>query len=182
MHTKQIKDRYLNLCSQLRTTARTSLTSLMKITCEQLTSLLQPFSHQHTSYSRAQYAVLQHLGVQKVHVAIGFSMGGQQAYYWAVMYPDFVEKYASRLSTTSTIRPHPLAATYPFVDRRVPVLTTNGMLSPAQYYVCVVENYASASFIEGSKSALLASKDFNNGHYTSPPQHGLRAFARVYCA
>lgn len=44
--------------------------------------------------SRAQYTVLQFLGVQKVHVAIGFSMGGQQAYHWAVIYPDYVEKYA----------------------------------------------------------------------------------------
>lgn len=29
---------------------------------------------------------------------------------------------------------------------------------------------------------MLASKDFNDGHYTSPPQHGIRAFARVYSA
>ena len=28
--------------------------------------------------SRAQYAVLQHLGIQKVYAVVGFSMGGQQ--------------------------------------------------------------------------------------------------------
>ena len=38
------------------------------------------------------------------------------------------------------------------------------------------------SFLEGPKAALVSSKDFENGHYQEPPQHGIRAFARVYCA
>ncbi|TFK92706.1 homoserine O-acetyltransferase [Polyporus arcularius HHB13444] len=43
---------------------------------------------------RAQYAVLtKELNVKKVYCVIGFSMGGQQAYYWPVVYPDFVEKF-----------------------------------------------------------------------------------------
>lgn len=43
---------------------------------------------------RAQHAVLtKKLGVKKVFCVIGFSMGAQQAYYWPVMYPDFVERY-----------------------------------------------------------------------------------------
>jgi hypothetical protein len=29
---------------------------------------------------------------------------------------------------------------------------------------------------------MLASKDFDDGHYKSTPQHGIRAFARVYSA
>ena len=29
---------------------------------------------------------------------------------------------------------------------------------------------------------MLASKDFADGHYTSTPYHGIRAFGRVYCA
>jgi homoserine O-acetyltransferase len=29
---------------------------------------------------------------------------------------------------------------------------------------------------------MLASKDFDDGHYQSTPQHGIRAFARVYSA
>lgn len=40
----------------------------------------------------AQYALLQHLRVQQLDVVVGFSMGGQQAYYWAAMYPDFVKQ------------------------------------------------------------------------------------------
>lgn len=49
----------------------------------------------HSSYnslhSRTQYAVLtKGLGVKKLFCVVGFSMGGQQAYYWPVVYPDFV--------------------------------------------------------------------------------------------
>jgi homoserine O-acetyltransferase len=33
------------------------------------------------------------LGVKKLHAYIGFSMGGQQAYHIAVLYPDFVERF-----------------------------------------------------------------------------------------
>jgi homoserine O-acetyltransferase len=40
----------------------------------------------------------------------------------------------------------------------------------------------SGSFLEGPKAALVASKDFKDGHYHEPPQHGIRAFARVYSA
>ena len=39
-----------------------------------------------------------------------------------------------------------------------------------------------SSFLEGPKAALVASKDFDNGHYKSVPQHGIRAFGRVYSA
>jgi hypothetical protein len=39
-----------------------------------------------------------------------------------------------------------------------------------------------SSFLEGPKAALVASKDFDNGHYKTTPQHGLRAFGRVYSA
>ncbi|KAI0779487.1 homoserine O-acetyltransferase [Fomes fomentarius] len=43
---------------------------------------------------RAQYAVLTTvLGIKKVLCVIGFSMGAQQAYYWPVVYPDFVDKF-----------------------------------------------------------------------------------------
>jgi len=42
---------------------------------------------------RAQYTLLtHHLKFNHLDVMTGFSMGGQQAYYWACMYPDFVRK------------------------------------------------------------------------------------------
>ncbi|KAJ3557866.1 hypothetical protein NM688_g1238 [Phlebia brevispora] len=42
---------------------------------------------------RAQYNVItKGLNISRIFCVIGFSMGGQQAYYWATMYPDFVER------------------------------------------------------------------------------------------
>ncbi|EJD03323.1 alpha/beta-hydrolase, partial [Fomitiporia mediterranea MF3/22] len=95
---------------------------------------------------RAQHAVLtKKLGIQKLYCVVGFSMGGQQAYHWATMYPDFVE--------------------------RIVVICSSARTSP--HNKC---------FLEGPKAALVASKDFDNGHYKTPPEHGIRAFARVYSA
>ncbi|KAH7926732.1 alpha beta hydrolase fold protein [Leucogyrophana mollusca] len=95
---------------------------------------------------RAQYTVLtEKLGIKKVFCAIGFSMGGQQAYYWPVMYPDYVERY-------------------------IPVC---GSARTSPHNKC---------FLEGPKAALKASKDFQDGHYTTTPQHGIRAFGRAYSA
>ncbi|KAF2084249.1 homoserine acetyltransferase [Saccharata proteae CBS 121410] len=39
-----------------------------------------------------QHDLCQHLGVKKLKAYIGFSMGGQQAYHMAALYPDFVER------------------------------------------------------------------------------------------
>ncbi|KAF9054119.1 homoserine O-acetyltransferase [Panaeolus papilionaceus] len=102
----------------------------------------------HISYEDnigAQYAVLQKLGIKKVFAVVGFSMGGQQAYYWPVVYPDVVERYVSICGSART----------------------------SMHNKC---------FLEGPKAALVNSKDFLDGHYTSPPQHGLRAFGRAYSA
>ncbi|KAF9479577.1 alpha/beta-hydrolase [Pholiota conissans] len=94
---------------------------------------------------RAQYAVLQKLGVKKVFAVVGFSMGAQQAYYWPVVYPDYVERYVAICGSART----------------------------SMHNKC---------FLEGPKAALTASKDFENGHYKTPPNHGIRAFGRAYSA
>ncbi|KAF8903440.1 homoserine acetyltransferase [Gymnopilus junonius] len=94
---------------------------------------------------RAQYAVLQKLGIKKVFAVVGFSMGGQQAYYWPVVYPDYVERYVSICGSART-------------------------------------SVHNKCFLEGPKAALTASKDFENGHYKSEPEHGIRAFGRAYSA
>ena len=40
----------------------------------------------------AQHSLLtNHLSISSLDAVIGFSMGGQQAYYWACMYPNFVK-------------------------------------------------------------------------------------------
>ena len=35
-------------------------------------------------------------------------------------------------------------------------------------------------FLEGVKAALTSDQNWKGGHYTSPPEAGLKAFARVY--
>ncbi|KAF7799746.1 hypothetical protein EIP86_010988 [Pleurotus ostreatoroseus] len=55
---------------------------------------------------RAQYNVLtKELGVSKIFCVLGVSMGGQQAFHWATLYPDFVERFASICSAART-SPH----------------------------------------------------------------------------
>ncbi|KAL6308214.1 homoserine O-acetyltransferase [Sparassis latifolia] len=55
---------------------------------------------------RAQYAVLtKKLGIKKIYCVVGFSMGGQQAYHWPVIYPDFVERFVAICSSART-SPH----------------------------------------------------------------------------
>ncbi len=41
---------------------------------------------------RLQKALLDHLGIAKVHAVIGGSMGGQQAIQWAVSHPETIER------------------------------------------------------------------------------------------
>ena len=54
----------------------------------------------------AQYQLLtQHLGIKELEAVIGFSMGGQQAYHWAVMYPDFMKRVVPICSSART-SPH----------------------------------------------------------------------------
>ncbi|KAL0575740.1 tyrosyl-tRNA synthetase [Marasmius crinis-equi] len=96
---------------------------------------------------RAQYAVLtKALDVREVFCVIGFSMGGQQAYHWPVIYPEFVKRQKYLFAADISERASPW------------------------------------SFLEGPKAALVASKDFEDGHYKTPPEHGVRAFGRVYSA
>ncbi|KAJ3556026.1 hypothetical protein NM688_g2255 [Phlebia brevispora] len=94
----------------------------------------------------AQYKVLTEvLKVRSVLCVIGFSMGGQQTYYWATMYPQYIQSFVCICGSART-SPH------------------------------------NKCFLEGPKAALVASRDFQFGHYTSPPEAGIRAFGRVYSA
>ncbi|OJD32456.1 homoserine acetyltransferase [Diplodia corticola] len=51
---------------------------------------------------RLQHALCHSLGVTKLALYIGFSMGGQQAYHMAALYPDFVERIAVLCSSART--------------------------------------------------------------------------------
>ena len=41
---------------------------------------------------RHQHRLLSGMGISSVHAVVGISMGGMQAYEWAVQYPDFMDK------------------------------------------------------------------------------------------
>jgi homoserine O-acetyltransferase len=93
---------------------------------------------------RCQHRLLrEHLGVERVALATGWSMGAVQSYQWAVDYPDYV---ASLLPFCGAARCSP--------HNRV--------------------------FIEGVRAALRADPVFADGHYTTKPVAGLKAFGRVY--
>lgn len=51
---------------------------------------------------RLQHALCQALGIKKLAAYIGFSMGGQQAYHMATIYPDFVERAVVIASSART--------------------------------------------------------------------------------
>ncbi|KAL8824073.1 MAG: hypothetical protein Q9191_005320 [Dirinaria sp. TL-2023a] len=98
---------------------------------------------------RSQYELLTaHLGIKQLDAVLGFSMAGQQSYYWACMYPDFMK---NAIAICGSAR-------------------TSG------------HNYA---FLEGPKAALEHSSAYAEGKYREKaidPAHGIRAFARAYCA
>ena len=56
---------------------------------------------------RAQKRLLDHLGVRRLRLVIGGSIGGQQALEWAVEFPDFVEKTVP-VAATNAIGPQGL--------------------------------------------------------------------------
>jgi homoserine acetyltransferase len=67
-----------------------------------------PFSGKHfpfVSYKDnidVQVALAKSLGVKKLYAYIGFSMGGQQAYHIAALYPDYVERFACIAGSAKT--------------------------------------------------------------------------------
>ena len=66
----------------------------------------------HTDNVALQARLLrEQLGVERVQLALGWSMGGQQAYHWAAMYPDAVERIAVICGAARTA-PH----TYVFLE------------------------------------------------------------------
>lgn len=54
---------------------------------------------------RAQHALLtRHIGVDRLDVVVGFSMGGQCTYHWTLMYPDMVPNAVIMCSSARTSR------------------------------------------------------------------------------
>lgn len=68
------------------------------------------------------------LGVERVALAIGWSMGGQQAYHWASLYPQMVERLAVICGAARTT-PH----TYVFLEGMRAALTADAAWEEGAY-------------------------------------------------
>ena len=88
------------------------------------------------------HLIVEHWGIEKLAMVAGASMGAQQAFQWAVSYPERVERIAPWVGAAQTT-PHTFLVT---------------------------ESWA---------TALKMDPAWNGGHYSQPPELGLRALARV---
>ena len=138
--------------------------------------------------------VTEHFGLKSLDAVIGFSMGGQQAYYWAVMHGSGEE---------------------PFVKNVVPICGSAKTSGHSEYFdrlsvgssdeiefttlrrneieadcLNVLSNSADLktdyAFLEGPIAALTTSYDYDGGKYRknglTTPVQGMRAFGRAYAA
>lgn len=60
------------------------------------------FYFTHLDNIRAQKHLLDSLGIEKLALVYGWSMGAQQAYHWGALYPDRVERIAAICGTAKT--------------------------------------------------------------------------------
>ena len=112
---------------------------------------------------RAQHLLLtSHLGVHDLEAVVGFSMGAQQAYHWAVMYPGMVKRIVAICGSART-SPH----NYAFLEGPVAALTNS-----IDY---VAWRQFKARQADGEQ---FKSKDWEKLR----PERGLKAFGRAYCA
>ncbi|EXJ94737.1 hypothetical protein A1O1_03134 [Capronia coronata CBS 617.96] len=111
---------------------------------------------------RAQHQLLtKHLGITSLEAVIGFSMGGQQAYHWAVMYPEFTKRIVAICSSARTSLHN-----YAFLEGPVTALT-----SSIDYVAwrAMKEKKARGEPVGANLQDVV-------------PKRGLRAFARAYAA
>lgn len=77
----------------------------------------------------AQHRLLtEHLGVRRIRLVVGFSMGAQQAYQWAASYPDIVDAIAPICGSART-SPH----NHLFLEGIKAALTADGAFAEGWY-------------------------------------------------
>lgn len=110
----------------------------------------------------AQYQLLtQHLGVKGLEAVIGFSMGGQQVYHWAVMYPDFVKRAVPICSSART-SPH----NYAFLEGPI-----NALINSIDYIA-----------FKAMQQKVASGEDVGPNLKEVKPKRGLFALTRAYGA
>ena len=110
----------------------------------------------------AQYALLMEgLGVKELEAVVGFSMGGQQAYHWGVMYPDYVKRVVSICSSARTSLHN-----YAFLEGPIAALS-----SSIDYIAW-----------KAMKAKVAGGEDVGANLKEVTPKQGLKAFGRGYGA
>ncbi len=56
----------------------------------------------HYDNVRAQFALIESLGIEQLALVYGWSMGAQQGYHWGALYPDRVQRLAALCGTAKT--------------------------------------------------------------------------------
>lgn len=111
---------------------------------------------------RVQYDMLTNgLGVKQLEAVVGFSMGGQQAYHWAVMYPDFVKRIVG-ICTSARTSGH----NYAFLEGPIAAMTSS-------------IDYVAWKQV---KAKLAEGVDVGQHLKEVKPKKGLAAWARTYAA
>jgi homoserine O-acetyltransferase/O-succinyltransferase len=77
----------------------------------------------------AQRRLLDHLGIERVELALGFSMGAQQAWEWGVRFPERVRRLAVFAGTAQTT-PHGTLV----VEAAAEALRTGGLAAHARFW------------------------------------------------
>jgi homoserine acetyltransferase len=121
-----------------------------------------PGEQRYEDVIRSQYYLLtEGLGVRLLEAVVGFSMGGQQAYYWSVLYPDYVKRIVG-ICTSSRTSGH----NYAFLEGPITALSNS-------------IDYVAWSQIKAKKEAGEVIEGALN---EVRPTNGLQAFGRAYSA
>lgn len=111
---------------------------------------------------RAQHALLtEHFKITSLEAVVGFSMGGQQAYHWGVMYPAFVRRVVAICSSARTSLHN-----YAFLEGPIAALTSS---------IDYIAWTAMKAKVARGETVGVNLKEV-------VPKRGLRAFARAYGA
>jgi homoserine acetyltransferase len=112
----------------------------------------------------AQQTLLKSLGIEEIEAVIGFSMGGQQAWYWGVMFggsgSGIRTKRIVPIASSAATSPH----NYTFLEGPIGALEASSDYDDGAY-----------KFKSGSEVELF-------GAERPKPLKGLRAFGRAYAA
>jgi len=100
---------------------------------------------------RAQFLLLDHLGIQRVHATVGSSLGGMQSLMASAMYPDRVDRYVNYLWQ---VKGHLLPSSIVSLLYRTVTISA-----------CVQTHPSSIAMRYVQRRILMADPNWNNGRY-----------------